>query len=920
MAKPFDPYHLWLGIPPEEQPANHYRLLGIKLFESNPDVVENAVDQRMVHLRSFQLGQYADLSQKLLNEVATAKVCLLRPEKKAAYDHQLREQLQSQAEAAESSRPEIDSQLALALERPSRKGRSHLQPRPTLGRGAILSTAVAVAALLVIIAVWAAATRKAPLTTAQPATGTVALKTATEAPKTGTEAQSHKGTAETPRSPIPNPKSQIANLKSQIPSPPSPIRNSSPLPPAVEGPRVTAVLPPPAKPAMSAIEVAKVQRQWAAHLALTVKQTNSIGMPLVLIPPGEFDMGSTPDDVAWALEQGKKRNLSRSYLERVPSEAPQHQVRITKPFYLGMYPVTQAEYQKVMDVNPSAFTAKQIRASAFQRPLPEGEIKHRRSYATKVAGIDTRRNPVEDVSYDDAMEFCRKLSEMPAEQAARRVYRLPTEAEWEYACRAGTTTCWYCGDDEVGVVDAAWSMKNADGMTHPVGKKRPNAWGLFDMCGNVSQWCADWFAAEYYKQSPPSDPAGPPDGAGRVHRGGSWNFPSPYCRSAYRPSDGPASRTHDIGFRVVADVAVDAAGLPATVASLKADSAESPRSPIHNSSPLPPAGDDHSVVPAGVRAVLPPAAVAPFEAAAAKQHQQAWAKHLGLPADETNSLGMPLLLIPPGEFDMGSTPDDVNWAMAEGKRNNAKNWYFERVPDELPRHRVKITRPFYLGMYTVTQAEYQKVMGVNPSGCTAQPMDASAFQPPLPEVEIKCRQAYAKLVAGKDTSRYPVETVNWNEAMEFCHRLSALPAEQAARRVYRLPTEAEWEYACRAGTATRWYCGDDEASLLDAAWFARNNDGMTHPVGEKQPNAWGLCDMHGNVWQWCVDLFKTDYYKESPSNDPIGPAKGVVHTLRGGAAFERASMCRSAFRHCEIPNFHVRGFGFRVLADVAAGN
>ena len=102
-------------------------------------------------------------------------------------------------------------------------------------------------------------------------------------------------------------------------------------------------------------------------------------------------------------------------------------------------------------------------------------------------------------------------------------------------------------------------------------------------------------------------------------------------------------------------------------------------------------------------------------------------------------------------------------------------------------------------------------------------------------------------MAGKDTSRHPVETVNWDDAMEFCRKLSAMPAERAARRVYRLPTEAEWEYACRAGTTTRWYSGDDEAGLADVAWFNKNAGGMTHPVGEKKPNAWGLYDMHGNV-------------------------------------------------------------------------
>jgi formylglycine-generating enzyme required for sulfatase activity len=150
------------------------------------------------------------------------------------------------------------------------------------------------------------------------------------------------------------------------------------------------------------------------------------------------------------------------------------------------------------------------------------------------------------------MEFCRRLSAIPAERAARRVYRLPTEAEWEYSARAGTTTRWYCGDGEAGLQDCAWFNKNARGMTHPVGEKKPNAWGLHDMYGNVYQWCADWFGADYYKQSPPSDPTGPTSGHARVLRGGAWYFNPFDCRSAHRFGiAAPAHRTRNIGFRVM---------------------------------------------------------------------------------------------------------------------------------------------------------------------------------------------------------------------------------------------------------------------------------------------------------------------------------------------------------------------------------
>ena len=138
-------------------------------------------------------------------------------------------------------------------------------------------------------------------------------------------------------------------------------------------------------------------------------------------------------------------------------------------------------------------------------------------------------------------------------------------------------------------------------------------------------------------------------------------------------------------------------------------------------------------------------------------------------------------------------------------------------------------------------------------------------------------------VVGQDTKRFPVENVSWDEAVEFCRRLSALPEETAARRQYRLPSEAQWEYACRAGSTTHYYFGDDAGSLGGYAWYGDNSGGVTHAVGQKRPNGWGLYDMYGNVWQWCADWHGAAYYAESPTDDPIGPPEGPHHANRGGS-------------------------------------
>jgi eukaryotic-like serine/threonine-protein kinase len=294
--------------------------------------------------------------------------------------------------------------------------------------------------------------------------------------------------------------------------------------------------PPPAIAPFDAAKAREHQEAWAKHLGVPVEITNSIGMKLVLIPPGEFMMGSPTELINEELKTAPKDD--KWYLDRLPGEGPRHLVRITRPFYLGMYPVTQEEYQRVMGASPSEFSAT-------------GKSKDR------VTGKDTKQFPVEMVSWQDTDEFCSRLTEMPAEKAAGRWYRLPSEAQWEYACRAGNAgRCFFStvSDDKMAaenlLPDYAWFSNNSGGQPHAVGGRRASPWGLYDVYGNVWEWCQDWHTNDYYARSPTDDPAGPPGGSRRVFRGGSWFFPAGDCRSAFRGGDGPVLRNRDLGFRV----------------------------------------------------------------------------------------------------------------------------------------------------------------------------------------------------------------------------------------------------------------------------------------------------------------------------------------------------------------------------------
>ena len=342
-----------------------------------------------------------------------------------------------------------------------------------------------------------------------------------------------------------------------------------------------------------------------------------------------------------------------------------------------------------------------------------------------------------NVSWNDVLAFCDWLGRREG-----RIYRLPSEAEWEYACRAGTTTRYYNGNDPeklAGVGNVAdgtltavfkkrplgpqmwpWgrqttiSAKDGYALVAPVGRFQPNAWGLYDMHGNVQQWCSDFYGDTYYRVSPVDDPTGASDDDyDRVVRGSNFLDAVEDSRSSRRACRTPFNADFAVGFRVV----MGAAAKP--VRQAKAGQRQ-PAAPEK----------EPSTTTAAIRAVV------------------------------TNSIGMKLALIPSGEFTMGSPDCD-------------KGAY----PDERPPHRVRIARPFYLGIYPVTRAQFERVLGTR--------FSISEFY----KSQIANRKTEEKAVG-----ELPVEEVGWRVAQEFCRALG----EKEGKK-YRLPTEAEWEYACLRG-------------------------------------------------------------------------------------------------------------------------
>lgn len=645
----------------------------------------------------------------------------------------------------------------------------------------------------------------------------------------------------------------------------------------------------------------------AAEFNGVVKLPDGINLQMVKINAGSFEMGIPENTLGHDDKDDKRLPDKGKDFKFLPAKL--HRVTLTKDYWLGEYEVTQAQWASVMRAcNPhfalglpaDNFLAK-YKEVVIETAKAEGSTENILKNVTlkKYIMVDEKNKekwdwrpnvakniydhlfgsyyktcPMESVSWHDAKEFCKRLNELYRGRLPQGYhFDLPTEAQWEYACRAGTKTALNTGQEltaETGACynlhEAGWYHENSDDhidalpiapkendrkvwglwpfmakqTPHKAGGKRPNGWGLYDMHGNVCEWCRDSGEADY--ASDPEFLKGNDKGINnlRVFRGGSYLSNPRETISGYRKAAAPNLRDATIGFRL-------------------------------------------ALVPD-----LPPTKAATKEVRDGRIE-------INLSSKEK----MTFEKIKAGKFWMGSP---------------RKEW--GRSPFEIM-HEVALTNDYWLGTYEVTQGQWKAVMsGSNPAH----------FKTEGENNEIK-------------KNLCPVENVSWYMAKAFCERLNDRYGGELPRGYhFDLPTEAQWEYACRAGTATALNSGTDLTkakfcfNLDTVGWFAENSGRpkMPQAVGGKLPNKWGLYDMHGNVGEWCLDVYG-DYKKDDDGNgaevtNPLGgedtdtveysrllkAGEKLQRVYRGGGCQDNSRSCRSAFRGSANPNHRSESIGFRI--------
>ncbi|AEE54382.1 formylglycine-generating enzyme family protein [Haliscomenobacter hydrossis] len=473
---------------------------------------------------------------------------------------------------------------------------------------------------------------------------------------------------------------------------------------------------------------------------------------------------------------------------------------------------------------------------------------------TKDAGWGRGTRPVINVNWFDAIDYCNWRSQQEnlkpvynggkdgftADWSANG-YRLPTEAEWEYAAKGGLSSRGFKYAGSNNVDEVAWYGSNSGNKTQPVGQKKANELGLFDMSGNVQEWCWDWYEA--YSNRAFNDPRGPDFGMYRVLRSGSWFNSSDYCRVAHRDRNVPRRAGDDYGFRLA-------------------------RSVISQ--------ENQKVLELEAWNIVPKNDPSSLERYIRDNPQSSFVEEaqrlIAIIQEKQDSM----VLVKGGTFQMG-----------EVKKNS---------------HQVTLS-DFLIAKRQLTFDEFD------------------AF----------CKATSRELPSDRNWGRgdRPAINVNWFDAVDYCNWRSQEEGLQQVYHVnmeqvtpnwsangYRLPTEAEWEYAARGGSESQGFTYAGSRKVLEVAWFSENSGGSTHLVGQKKTNELGLFDMSGNVWEWCWDWHAA--YPNSFINDPRGPSAGSRRVLRGGSWLNEAELCHVATRLNYNPLYADNRFGFRLARSVVS--
>gem|GEM_PF-2850847 len=604
-------------------------------------------------------------------------------------------------------------------------------------------------------------------------------------------------------------------------------------------------------------------------------------MSFVTIPAGSFVMGSPENEPGRAIDEG-----------------PQYSV------YLETYEMMTTEVTQAMWKEVTGTTIYDLNDDSYYSPGLRGE------------GADY---PVYLVSWHDCRNFVARMNELDPEY----IYSLPTEAQWEYACRAGTTTRFFWGadPDEIKIDSYAWFSGNSEGQAYPVGTKSPNPWGLYDMCGNVWEWCEDIYAGSYHSH-PQDGTAFDGLGVRGLVRGGGQHSRLRDCRSARRLRQNVVT-TNMTGFRLV------------RVAQGHSSTHHPWYKDLIRRFEMGPEGVITDLETDLQWLVGPERQISLTEA-------DVWVESLG------NGWRMPtrselyfLYEAGIGFGNWGVFENDGNrvWSLDEREytsdwccvfQSNNEYWFY--IPDDdlklafavraisaLP---VRNDTPSEMTVTLPTGMEFTKIPeGSFVMGSSESEQGRSDSENPQHTVHINSFEFMTTPVTqgmwdeviggipnyGRGVGyNFPVYDIGFGSIRVFIEIMNELDTAYE----YRLPSEAEWEYACRAGTTTRFYWGDDlDNTEIDLyAWYQGNSATRTHPVGQKLPNNWGLYDMSGNVMEWCQDSLP-DNYEDLTREGRLRSNGNYAIALRGGTFSFGPDACRSAYR----PNHADRSNGFRLI-------